>query len=159
MVDPISALEDLRSCAVPAHVAASADSLLRQHPGHRNAIASLAGRMPSDYRRALLTADGVCESGTETIFWLAFRNLAPRRQAHIAGVGDVDFLFGERLVVEVDGELYHTDPLSFENDRRRDAVLSALGYRVLRFSYHQIMERWPEVEAAVRAALARGDHR
>jgi very-short-patch-repair endonuclease len=158
MVDPVSALEDLCSCAVPAHVVASADSLLHQRPQFRNAIVALARRMPSAYREALLAADGVCESGTETLFWLAFRELAPRRQLHIAGVGDVDFLFGERLVVEVDGEQFHTDPLSFENDRRRDARLSALGFRVLRFSYRQVTERWPEVDAAVRAAVARADH-
>ncbi len=45
-----------------------------------------------------------------------------------------------------------------ESDRRRDAIASALGYRVLRFSYWQVVERWAEVEAAVWAAVSRGDH-
>ncbi|MDP9027822.1 MAG: endonuclease domain-containing protein [Actinomycetota bacterium] len=105
----------------------------------------------------MLDADGICESGIETLFWLHFRHLSPRRQVHIEGVGYVDFLFGNRLVVEVDGEHFHTDPLAFETDRRRDALLSLLGFRVLRFSFRQVMERWPEVEAAVYAAIARGD--
>jgi very-short-patch-repair endonuclease len=157
IVDPVSALEDLCACADPAQVTASADSLLHLDARHFMAIGSLADRMPFAFREALLVADGVCESGIETLFWLPLRHLSPRRQVHIAGIGDVDFLFGERLVVEVDGEQFHTDPLSFENDRRRDALLSALGFRVLRFSYRQVMERWPEVEAAVYAAIARGD--
>ena len=85
------------------------------------------------------------------------RRLRPIRQFRIAGVGRVDFVFGDRLVIEVDGREFHASPDQFESDRRRDAVLSALGYRVLRFSYRQVMDRWDEVELAVRAAIARGD--
>ncbi len=157
IADPVSALHDLCGCATPEHVAAAADSLLHAGNRHRPGITALAGRVPAEYRRALLAADGVCESGTETLFWLRMRHRAPRRQVHVSGVGDVDFLFGDRLAVEVDGEEFHNNTLAFENDRRRDAVLSTLGYRVLRFSYRQLMDRWPEVEAAVLAALARGD--
>jgi very-short-patch-repair endonuclease len=157
IVDPVAALEDLCVCASPAHVTASADSVLHRNPGRRGALVSLAHRMPAAYRQALLAADGICESGIETLFWLSFRHTAARRQVPIEGVGDVDFLLGDRLVVEVDGERFHTDPLAFETDRRRDAHLSALGFRVLRFSYRQVMERWPEVEAAVYAEITRGD--
>jgi very-short-patch-repair endonuclease len=70
----------------------------------------------------------------------------------------VDFVIGERLVIEVDGAEYHTDPVRFEADRRRDALLSARGYRVLRFSYRLVIDDWPTVETAVLAAVARGDH-
>ncbi len=80
------------------------------------------------------------------------------RQVEIRGVGRVDFLVGERLVIEVDGREYHVDVERFENDRRRDALLSGLGFRVLRFSYEQVLRRWSEVAAAVFGAIARGDH-
>lgn len=158
IVDPVSALEDLCSCATPELVGASADSLLLKDPSQRPHIVRMSSRVTAVYREALVTADGICESGTETLFWIRMRRWYPRRQVRIRGVGRVDFLFGERLVIEVDGEEFHTATVEFERDRRRDAVLSALGYRVLRFSYRQVMERWPEVEAAVLAALARGDH-
>jgi len=85
------------------------------------------------------------------------RRLAPRRQVKIAPVGRVDFVFGDRLVVEIDGYEYHSSRDDFESDRRRDAMLSALGYRVLRFSHRQVMDRWTEVETAVLAAISRGD--
>jgi very-short-patch-repair endonuclease len=76
----------------------------------------------------------------------------------IPGVGRVDFLLGSRLVIEVDGTTFHDRGSQFENDRRRDAELSARGYRVLRFSYRQILYDWPLVEAAIWAALARRDN-
>ena len=158
IVDAVAALEDLCRCAPPELVAASADSVLHHDISRRAQITELANRVPIAFRHALLSADGVCESGTETLFWMRTRYQCHRRQVWIPGVGRVDFLFGERLVIEIDGEEYHSDPVAFEADRRRDALLSAWGYRVLRFSYRQVMDRWPEVEAAVRAAIARGDH-
>ena len=90
-------------------------------------------------------------------FRLAMLGIATRSQVAIAGVGSVDFVIGTALVIEVDGKQYHTDEVRFEKDRRRDARLSALGYRVLRFSYRQVFERWSEVRAAIVAAIARGD--
>ena len=59
---------------------------------------------------------------------------------------------------EADGAEFHTKREDFEEDRRRDAELSAAGYRVLRFSYAQIEQRPDEVMAAIWAAIRRGDH-
>jgi very-short-patch-repair endonuclease len=157
VVDELTALSEMCSCSTPELVAASADSLLRRSPTLRSAVRAVASASPARFRRALDGADGICESGIETIFWNRMRALAPRRQVSIPGIGRVDFLFGDRLVVEVDGKEFHTQTPHFESDRRRDAALSALGYRVLRFSYRQVMFDWPSVEAAIWAAIARGD--
>ncbi|HEX7117454.1 MAG TPA: DUF559 domain-containing protein [Longimicrobiales bacterium] len=57
---------------------------------------------------------------------------------------EVDFLWRtERLIVEVDGFAYHASPQAFERDRRRDAVLGARGFHVLRVTWKQ-MDREPE---------------
>ncbi|HEY4152004.1 MAG TPA: DUF559 domain-containing protein [Pseudolysinimonas sp.] len=157
IVDPFRALEDACLCCSAEMLTASADSLLHQHPELRADYRLLMKRVPATHLAAFQRADGVCESGTETIFWLRMRHPTPRRQVVIRGVGRVDFVFGERLVVEVDGAEFHADVDHFESDRRRDARLSALGYRVLRFSYQQVMFDWRSVESAVRAAIARGD--
>ena len=157
LVDPMHALLDASLCCSPALVTASADSFLHQHPERLAEFSQVAQEAPQAHRLALLRADGVCESGIETLFWLRMRRPAPRRQVRIQGVGRVDFLFGDRLVVEVDGAEFHADAGHFEADRRRDSLLSARGYRVLRFSYRQVIYDWPTVDAAVRAAISRGD--
>ncbi len=157
IVDPVGALADLCDCAPSELITASTDSVLHQHPEFHDGVLMLAADATSADSRALLAADGVCESGIETLFWLRMQALAPTRQRQIPGVGRVDFVFGDRLVVEVDGREFHASPDRFEIDRRRDAVLSARGCRVLRFSYLQVMNRWDEVDRAVRAAIARGD--
>ena len=158
IVDPIAALEDARLCTTSDYLTAACDSLIRQQPDRRSEVQALIRRVPSSHADALVRADGVCESGIETLFWLKMPHRELRRQMVIPGVGRVDFLFGDRLVVEVDGAEFHRDIDHFESDRRRDALLSALGYRVLRFSYQQVMFDWPTVESAVRAALSRRDH-
>jgi very-short-patch-repair endonuclease len=43
-----------------------------------------------------------------------------------------------KLVVEIDTWYSHGDPISFEEDRRRDAALARAGVRVLRFTDDQI---------------------
>jgi very-short-patch-repair endonuclease len=57
---------------------------------------------------------------------------------------EVDFLWrAERLIIEVDGHTFHASKRAFENDRRRDAVLAAAGYTVMRVTWDQIT-REPE---------------
>ncbi|MGN6324410.1 endonuclease domain-containing protein [Pseudolysinimonas sp.] len=159
IVDPVTALRHLITCGHAEEVAASADSLTRLHPASRPLVRELAASVPRSFREALVDADGVCESGIETLVWRRLRaaRISTRRQVRIAGVGRVDFVLGRHLVVEVDGQEYHVDPIAFEADRRRDAELSRRGFRVLRFSYRQVVERMPEVIGAILAAVARGD--
>jgi len=156
-VDPIRALMHLTDCVDGELLTATADSVLHRRPALLTELRQSSVDLPWTARRALLDADGVCESGIETLFWLRLRHLDLRRQVAISGIGRVDFLLGQRLIVEVDGAKFHAGFAEFESDRRRDALLSARGYRVLRFSHHQVLERWTEVHAAVWAAILRGD--
>jgi very-short-patch-repair endonuclease len=81
----------------------------------------------------------------------AARLLEPRTNAR-AGRYEVDFLWPEhRLVVEVDGYAFHSSRSAFERDRRRDAELGAMGYRVIRITWRQIVEE-PEATIAILAA-------
>lgn len=146
------ALDDYARCAPLEHRAAAVDSALR--------LGLVSVQHPTAQALGSLGVVGVCESGTETAFWLRMRRhrLPVTRQVRVPGVGRVDFLIGERLVIEVDGRTFHDRESTFEEDRQRDAQLSTLGYRVLRFSYRQVFEQWQLVEAAVLAAVGRGDH-
>lgn len=160
MLSPVSAMVDVLDCQPVDFVAAIGDSLLLNHPGLWGAWRELLSERPPADQLWLTCVDGVCESGSESLVWFRLRlySLPIRRQVSIVGVGRVDFLIGERLVIEVDGAAYHTDPERFEADRHRDAALSRRGFRVLRFSYRQVLDRWPEVEQAILAAVIRGDH-
>ena len=67
----------------------------------------------------------------------------------------VDFLWPEqRLIVETDGLAFHSSRSAIERDRRRDADLVRVGYRVLRVTWSQIEHAPREVVLMLRAALA-----
>ncbi|WP_168915334.1 DUF559 domain-containing protein [Microcella flavibacter] len=148
------ALSDYRRCVPHDWYLAALDSALHHAPLERDALRRAGHPVGVD------GIDGVCESGTETMFWLAIRELLPsiRRQQRIPGVGRVDFLIGERLVVEIDSREFHDTAPGRAADRRRDLDLSLAGYRCLRFDYDQIVNHLDRVVAAVLAAVSRGDH-
>ena len=66
----------------------------------------------------------------------------------------VDFLWRrERLAVETDGYAAHRGRQAFEDDHARDLELQMLGYRLRRFTEHQVRRHPGTVAAAVASAL------
>ena len=64
----------------------------------------------------------------------------------------VDFCWPEeRLIVETDGRRHRTRA-AFERDRARDALLTALGWRVMRFTTRQLRGEPATVAARVISA-------
>lgn len=157
---PLNCLIDMCQCEPPEFVVAAVDSALRLGLVSRAAWARAVAAMPLRLRLQLADVDGRSESIIESLTRFRCRRLGlhVRIQVGLAPGLRVDFLLGETLVVEVDGREHHSDPAAFERDRVRDARLAALGYRVLHFSYRQVMYNWPAVEAAILAAAGRGDH-
>lgn len=155
-----AALKQMCLCQSPEWVVAAADSALRLGFLTTSEWEEDIAGLPRRLRRLLARVDARAESIIESLtrFRLQQLGFSPSLQLPIRGVGRVDMVIGTRLIIEVDGYAYHSDPEAFEADRRRDARLSALGYHVLRFSYQQIMRHWSEVRAAITAAVARGDH-
>jgi very-short-patch-repair endonuclease len=102
-------------------------------------------------------ATGYTRSGAER----AMRRLArlaglppPEVNAQLHGF-EVDFLWRrERLIVEVDGFGFHGHRRAFENDRKRDAIHVAAGYRVIRVTWMQLTHEPLVVVARVAGALA-----
>ncbi len=85
-------------------------------------------------------------------------NLTVRTQVHITGVGRVDLLIGDRLIVELDGREYHGLDDSRHRDLCRDANAAIWDYATLRFDYAMVMHDWDLVEAAIRAQVTAGRH-
>lgn len=70
------------------------------------------------------------------------------------GGAEADFRWrAQHLIVEVDGRDVHTTRHAFEHDRRRDQRLTLLGWRVVRFTWRQVLHDAPTVAATVRALL------
>jgi very-short-patch-repair endonuclease len=68
-------------------------------------------------------------------------------------VARVDFVYLDlRLIIELDGERYHTDRDTFRSDRRRQNELIQEGYRVLRFTAWDVFAAPDYVVAQVVAA-------
>jgi hypothetical protein len=69
-------------------------------------------------------------------------------------LGRVDFAWPEhRLVVETDGFAFHADRRSYREDRRRTNALVVAGWRVLRFSWEDVLHDPAHVVQVVRTAL------
>ncbi len=66
-----------------------------------------------------------------------------------------DFLWPrEKLIVEVDGYQFHGTRAKFESDRKRDLVLTAGGYRVVRVTWRQMRDEALFVVARIAQAMA-----
>ena len=63
------------------------------------------------------------------------------------------------LIVETDSWRYHKTRRAFENDRARDALTTAAGYRTLRFTDRRLTNDPAAVAAAIAATLASPDNR
>ncbi|WP_448073438.1 DUF559 domain-containing protein [Georgenia yuyongxinii] len=111
-------------------------------------------------RRLLsITADGALSEGERRLHRILHDAGIQGWQADqpivVAGrvVARADVLFREaRLIVEVDGRRAHA---SFEADRERLNTLALAGYTVLRFTWHQIVDRPWYVRDQITAALHR----
>lgn len=120
----------------------------------------LSRRLPPELRWLLSFARSDADSGLESLIRLRLHHagIPVRTQVFIAGVGEVDLLIGDHLIIEADGKKNHEDavdsPRSLRHkDLLRDARAAALGYETLRFDYALIVHDWPTVLAAILARL------
>jgi very-short-patch-repair endonuclease len=104
-------------------------------------------------RRLALEASAQSDSLLETLMLHRLRalGLAVRQQVHLLG-HRVDFVVGDRLVVQVDGFQHHTGAQR-QSDTEHDARLMLEGYRVLRFGYRDVVDRWAHVEDLILDSL------
>ena len=105
----------------------------------------------------LIEARPFADSGTETIFFtrLAWLEVAITPQVWLFG-HRVDFLLGDRLVVQIDGG--HHVGSQRTSDIAHDALLKLHGYHVIRIGYEQLMNGWPEVQRVILAAIGQRLH-
>jgi very-short-patch-repair endonuclease len=122
--------------------ACETQSMSTRHRKHRHNV--LAAR---DLRTS--------ETSAEDILWEELRGrrldgMKFRRQ-HPIGTFVVDFCCTEcRLVIEVDGGVHAAQR---DRDAEREAILTAAGYRVIRFPNQLIRDNLPEALTAISSAV------
>lgn len=132
------------------------ESALRQGLADRSALERLA--LSAKARAILGQASPYSDSGLETLVVprLRWMKLPVLQQIWLYG-HRVDFLIGERLVLQTDGS--HHVGRQREQDIAHDAALMLLGFHVIRVGYRQVVEDWPSLQAMIMRAVAQGLHR
>src|SRR5690606_11745721 len=139
---------------------AAFESALRRQLISPAGIAWLWTRLPRRRRWLIDFARSDADSGLESLFRLRMHRvgISVRCQISIRTVGEVDFVIGDRLIIEADGRANHEREKERSKDLARDAAAAALGYETLRFTYAMIVHRWRTVQAAVLAKIADRAH-
>jgi very-short-patch-repair endonuclease len=161
-VDSIAlALAHYSTCQAPEMALVAIDCCLNRKLVKLAELRRVFRYFPRKSVRLLDLANPQSQSGLETLarYRLRSRGIHVRTQVEIDGVGHVDVVIGERLVLELDGYGFHATGEFFETDRRRDLALMEMGYRVLRLSYRQVMSEWSIAERVILALVRRREHR
>jgi len=154
-VDVVDCLAQMVRCQPSRFAIAAIDSALNLSRITAIDVAQMFSMLPRKYRPLAAQVDGSAESGLETIVRLQVRNSGRkvRTQVEFHGIGTVDLLVEDCVVVELDGYRGHGEPESRAKDYARDAMLVSIGYIVLRFGYSQVMFQPELVARAIEAAL------
>ncbi|WP_158603955.1 endonuclease domain-containing protein [Cryobacterium tepidiphilum] len=163
--EPTDLIDDAAGCAAVClprdHAIVAFDSLLNSKLlSWERLRAALAG-LPDSHEWMMTLVDPGCGSGLETLTRLRLRalNVRVRSQVNVPGIGWIDLLVGDRLVVELDSRRHHDKPQAYERDRARDLALVEQGYLVVRVTYRRVMNDWPSIERALLTIVRRQEHR
>jgi very-short-patch-repair endonuclease len=126
-------------------------AIIERHPTHRGAP-GLRGLLAAESDPAFTRSQA-----EEKLLAVIRRARLPAPELNVRVLGhEVDVLWRTaRVIAEVDGFTYHGSARSFTLDRRRDAELTAAGYRVLRFTWADVTEQWAVTVVRLAQALAR----
>ncbi|KXP11774.1 hypothetical protein AXK57_21210 [Tsukamurella pulmonis] len=169
MRSPIRAVDSLPDalrcaahCLDPAAFVAVLDSTLRrEHERYTvDDLRVIFGGAAQRVVRLLDFVDPLAGSGTESLvrFHLQYARIKVRSQVVLPGIGRVDLLVGDRLIIECDSTAHHTGQQRLE-DNRRDRAATRGGYLVLRIDYSEVIGDWPTIFAEILEIVRSGRHR
>jgi very-short-patch-repair endonuclease len=163
--DAARTVADLARVLDHTRAVVAADSALRLGLVRLSELAPMAramGRGAARVREVHAAMDAKSGSVLETLLRLALAEAGIPRPVtqyrvtdHGREVARVDFCWPEqRLVVEADGFAFHSSRDDYRRDRQRMNELERLGWRVLRFTWEDVVHRPDHVTGLVRACLA-----
>lgn len=155
-----SSLLHLLACVPAEDALMTFDSALHSGSIALDDLTALRPLAPVTRRWVLDEVDGGAASGLETRVRRCGRRLrvVVRTQVLVPGVGRVDVVLGERLVIETDGREFHSGSTQIEEDYRRSLALADQGYLCIRLSTRQVIDDWVRTEAVIARLVARGEH-
>ncbi len=149
-------MRHLVSCQPSWFAVAVLDSLMQRRIISENRLRSVLASTSAHAAALSHLLDARSESGIESIarYRLALRGVRAEPQVVLPGIGRVDLLIDDWLVVELDGREFHAQAASFSKDRRRISSLYRDGKLTLQFDYGSVVYDWPTVEATVLSTLS-----
>lgn len=161
---PARTLADVLLGATDADAMWIVDQAVRTTPWVADAVRPLlTGRRAALGEHRLAACESRSESPLETIARVLLRSrgfdvVAQFLVRDVLGepVARADLALPEpMLVIELDGAAPHQEPSALFRDRRRQNSLTALGWTVLRFTWHDVVHRPDQVVAEVGDAVSR----
>jgi len=155
VVNPVEALAQSVTCQGSRAAIATLDSAWHLGIVDREGIAEVFERLPQRFQVLRGLLDPRCEAGTESLVRLMLRSIGCRfeLQVRLDGVGRVDFVVDEWLIVECDSREFHSSWEMHENDRRRDAAALERGYATVRVLAADVFSRPDDVAAQLRRII------
>lgn len=150
----VEALAAAVRCQPPRAAIATLDNALFTGAIDEEGLAEVFSRLPVRYRVLRPLVDARAEAGSESIARLLLRGQGfdVRVQVQIDGVGRVDLVVDDGIVVECDSRAHHGGWEAQERDRLRDLRLAERGFVVLRPSARMIFSE-PQLLARAVAGL------
>lgn len=154
------ALHHCTSCLDGDDAAILFESVLARRLMGRSEVDALVASLPVRVQKRLGSLNGLAESGTETKVRRFFerRGIRVTPQVHIGGVGRVDLLVGDLLVIECDSRQFHTGQLEYATDRRRDLELVRRGFQVVRLTWEMVMLHWGATQLHLQGLIGERKH-
>lgn len=143
-------------CQTPRATIATLDSVLHHGLLTVEELHEIFSTLPARFHTILGLLDPSAESGPETFMRLILRSLGLRfrTQVHIPGVGRVDFVVDDWLIIECDSRQFHEGWGKQVEDRNRDIAAAERGFVTLRPLAGAIMADPEGVRRSVAAVVA-----
>ncbi len=160
-VDPIPLAIGCAARCLPAEEwIAIVDSILNTTEWTIPDLQADMGRVARTVAAMFERCDERSQSGTESIARLRLiaAGFDVEIQPSIGGNERADLRIGS-LLIECDGESYHSDRAAFANDRRRDRMTMLDRWMTMRLTYDDVLYGWDQVLEEIRALTRSDRHR
>jgi very-short-patch-repair endonuclease len=157
-VAPVDMLAHVATCLPRIDALVLWESAIRKRFASIAELARIPWAAPAA-RELAGSASAQSDSVLETVLLHALRGIGIHARQQVTILGRrVDFLIGDRLIVQTDGFEHHRAAAQRHDDLEHDARAMLEGYRVIRLTYVDVIHDLPRTLDLIRRALAQRLH-